>query len=758
MPSLLRAPAGFRFGSIAWSTVVFGLLSGLPAGPLLAQKPATHPWQHLQDPTAAEVQHTWRTPPAEYGPEPYYGLNGPVTLASVEHDLDTMKTLGFRAVTVQYGYGSGLAYLSPEYLSFFRQFVLQAKQRGMRVWIVDDAGYPSGFAGGKFTTEHPELRMQALVASSRTPLSAGGSFDQVVPPNTVAVTAIRSDGQQTVQIPFDHGAAQAHWTAPAEGSWTVYVVEHAFRTSPTRSDTNPKRVKDGSQSLEDYLDPAATAQFLTFTHEAYKRVVGDEFGKTILGFRGDEPDYSISGVPWTPAFFARFEQIKGYDIRPFAAAFLQSKEAVLTGEQQRARADYYDVFSQLFRDGFFKPQGEWCAANGLEYQVHLNHEEQEIALAHSEGDFFRDMRYVEVPGIDTIWHQISTDTVSDFPRLASSAAHVYGHPRAFTESFAAYRPLPDITMARYILNEQMVRGINLVETMYFPASSTPGRGGPMAFMLDPGYPALMQSVSRLSYLMAMGRPAASVALLLPAEALWMGDTKADDTFVSTERMLSEHQIDFDIVDEDAIGSLLKTAPGTFLSESGNHYRTVLVPRAHLLPVAVIDRLHAFATGGGKVVFLGKAPTLIGMRNDLHARTAAPAEFSWATVVPAELAATPTPPAQPPAAPPEPLVVPAPLLSAVQAAAGVAALALEKPDTSLRYTKRRLKDATVYLLFNESAKPIEDELILRASGRKLELWDPETGNVDPVPGVNARRGGLRLVLSLPPYTARVLVAR
>jgi hypothetical protein len=86
----------------------------------------------------------------------------------------------------------------------------------------------------------------------------------------------------------------------------VLIVDHEFRTSPTRSDTNPKRVKDGSQSLEDYLDPAATEQYLRFTHEQYKKYVGDEFGKTILGFRGDEPDYSIPGLPWTPKFFERF--------------------------------------------------------------------------------------------------------------------------------------------------------------------------------------------------------------------------------------------------------------------------------------------------------------------------------------------------------------------------------------------------------------------------------------------------------------------
>ena len=111
------------------------------------------------------------------------------------------------------------------------------------------------------------------------------------------------------------------------------MVEHQFKTSPTRSDTNPKRVKDGSQSLEDYLDPAATGQYLAFTHEQYKKAAGDEFGKTIMGFRGDEPDYSISGLPWTPKFFEKFNEIKGYDVRPYLAAFLQPRGTKLTDAQ-----------------------------------------------------------------------------------------------------------------------------------------------------------------------------------------------------------------------------------------------------------------------------------------------------------------------------------------------------------------------------------------------------------------------------------------
>ena len=119
--------------------------------------PAQQPWQKIQMPTAAQVAQIWKAPPPEYGPEPYYGLNGPVDETVIRRDLDTMKSLGYQAVTVQAGYGMPFAYLSPDYFKFFRTFVEEAKRRNIRVWIVDDAGYPSGFAGGKFTELKPKL-------------------------------------------------------------------------------------------------------------------------------------------------------------------------------------------------------------------------------------------------------------------------------------------------------------------------------------------------------------------------------------------------------------------------------------------------------------------------------------------------------------------------------------------------------------------------------------------------------------------------
>jgi hypothetical protein len=666
----------------------------------------------------------------------------------------------------------------------FRVLVEEAKKRDLRVWIIDDAGYPSGFAGGLITSEKPELRMQALTIAQTLPVKAGETLRQAVGPDSVAVTATNAAGER-VAVPIAGGAIA--WTAPAGGDWRVRVVDHVFRTSPTASATNLTHQKDTTQSVEDYMDPAATMAWIQFTHEGYYKAMPEEFGKTIIGFRGDEPDYSIAGLPWTPKFFERFEQVKGYDVRPYLAAMLMASggrgetPVKLADAELRAKADYYDVFSQMFAEGFFQVQGEWCAAHGVEYQVHLNHEEMEMQLVRSEGDFMRDMKYVEVPGIDAIWHQIWTDTISDYPRLASSAAHVYGHPRSFTESFGAYRPAPDLAMARYVLNEQIVRGITLTEGMSYGASSPPAPSAPQqpapaagaagsgeaaapprprvpSAMADPGWPALMDYIRRLTYLMAMGRPGSEVAVYLPSSSLWLGDAASDVAFVSTERMLAERQIDFDIIGLDALATDLKAGPGVFETMSGNKYRAVILPSLAVLSEVELARLRAFAKSDGKVLFLGRTPALISRKTILDARAAVPEDFAWATVeTSAQLPPTPTPPGQPPAAPPEPMVVPAAIETAVNAVVGAREVALDTPDAALKVMTRKLKDASVYLFFNEGAQTIDHAVTVKAAGQTAEVWDPQTGEVTPVTSMSAK-GGVTVKVALKPYEAELLVVR
>ena len=246
------------------------------------------------------VKRSWSAPPPEYGPNVYYGLNGLLDREVLARDLDLAAKLGFHAVTVQPGRGNKEPYLSPAYFQMFKVLVDEAKRRNLRVWIIDDAGYPSGFAGGLITEKSPELGMQALTIAQRLPVKSGETLKQAVGPDTIAATAINSAGGR-VAVPIVDG--KIVFTAPSPGDWTVLLVDHVFRTSPTASATNATRKKDTTQAVEDYMDPAATMAWIQFTHEGYYKAMPEEFGKTIIGFRGDEPDYSIAGLPWTPKFF-----------------------------------------------------------------------------------------------------------------------------------------------------------------------------------------------------------------------------------------------------------------------------------------------------------------------------------------------------------------------------------------------------------------------------------------------------------------------
>ena len=684
---------------------------------------AERPWQVLTDPSVAEVAVHFSTPPPEYGLTIWWGWDGAITEEVINRDLDAFQARGIHVVTIEAGYGTSTPYLSPGWFETIKLAVAQARRRGMRVWLVDEGKYPSGFAGGKFSAERPDLRMQALVVGERVEVAAGTTLVRKLAPETVGVLAVNQADNSSRTLAT--GAADLQWTAP-EGKWEVLIIQHAFRSSPTRAANNLTRGKDDKNSLEDYLNPAATRQFLAWTHEQYRKYVGAEFGETVLGFRGDEPDYSINGIPWTPAIFNEFGQRKGYDAQPYVASFFAPHP---TEEQQRVKADYWDVWSDLFRDNFFRIQGDWCAANGVEYLVHLNHEEDMMKLVHSEGDFFKDMRYVQVPGIDTIWNQIWPGKVSDFPKYASSAAHVFGRPRAFTESFAAYRTPPTVDQARWVMNQQYVRGINLQEIMFVPASSG-GRTGFRGWLDDEKFPAAVAYANRATYLLAQGRPAAGIAVYYPNLSLWLGDAAADAGTLALMQQLLEHQRDFDFINEEAFATALTLDGGALKNLSGQSYRAVLVPPLSAISRLALDRLQAFAAAGGRVIFLGRQPALVVEKTFRQA--GGPPDLGWAVREPS-----------------------GELTSRVIEALPPPDVVLDQPCPPVKYLHRRWRDADLYFFFNESDQPQTRQAALPGSG-PVQVWDANAGTIGPADNAAEGNGTVRLRLELEPFGTKFIV--
>ncbi len=581
------------------------------------------------------------------------------------------------------------------------------------------------------------LVVQLPTAEVRYTLTVGEPFAIQVPADTKSITLVLDAGggggarggrggrgagavAQTpapTVVPMPAGR-QLKWTAPAgAGSWEITFIRHAYRTSPTRNDAGSDRgaSKDGLYTLIDYLDPAATDTYLKVIYGAYEQAVGDEFGKTVLGFRADETDFTNVN-PWTPKLLATFQAMKGYDFQPYIPLIFGG--GPLPPEAQRVKADYFDVWSTMFRDNFYQRVSAWCTSRNMEFMLHLNHEEKMMGrgegMISNEGSYWRDMRYVGVPGIDNL-NQIGPGIVADFPKIAASAAHVNGHPQAWEEEGGGVGQ-----NGKFIADYQLVRGVNYMNIRGLNTANGASIG---------------PYVSRSQYLLAIGRPAAQVAYFHPTDSMWMGDEESDDVLARPKdnlvTQLLEHQIDFDHVDSDALAAVLQLKDGGLVNLSGQTYRAVIYPTSTVITQAVLDRLRAFATAGGKVIFVGRAPTLVVDKNFLHA--GGPPDLSFAT-----------------------LVEPSPnITDRVLAALPLPDVKLDQSCPSVKYIHRSLKDGEVYFFFNESDDTQARTVTLAGTGQ-VTVWDAASGTIHPVEGVTSTAGHVTVPLTLAGQEARFIV--
>jgi hypothetical protein len=641
------------------------------------------PWQRIQVPGVEAAYRAFSAPPPEYAMVLWWFWNGAMTPSGITHDLEDMHAHGVSAVMVFPYYGLSIEYLSPTWFERIRFAVQEARRLNMRVWLTDEGAYPSGFVGGKVTRERPDLRMRILVAGERFVAHEGDRVSMQRGPAVLAGVAVESSTGRRVPIP-----AASTWTAPP-GVWQVRTVQWEYRTSPTRHANRAGFLKDSMYSMFDPLHPAGSRFFLDSVHEQYRKVIGDEFGRTVLGFMGDEP--SVAGLPWTGSFLEEFSKRKGYDLAPHLPSLVYDDL-----QDPTVRADYFDVWTDLYDEGYFRPQAEWCARNNLEYIVHLCGEEDTPTLIKLNGDYFKANRAVHIPGVDAIWRQIWPGKTENYPKLASTAAHLHGRPRAFTESYAVYGQGLSLAQARWVFDYQAVRGINNYQAMEYLSSPAEFRlyfhppdwpAGP----LWPYFGAFSSYVSRVCALLSLGRPAARLALYFPTTSGWAADFEPDRQVWSLARQLTESQRDFDFIDEDALQGGLTLDGPRLRNQSGQSFQAVIVPPVTFLSVKARDTLTRFSAAGGRVLFLGAGPRSLAGRSFRDAQPPA----------------APIPPATLDQLPPSDVI-------------------LSPPAPAVKVLHRSLQDAEVYFFFNEADSEVETNAMLEGRGTRAELWDPETG--------------------------------
>jgi hypothetical protein len=85
------------------------------------------------------------------------------------------------------------------------------------------------------------------------------------------------------------------------------------------------------------------------------------------------------------------------------------------------------------------------------------------------------------------------------------------------------------------------------------------------------------------------------------------------------------------------------------------------------------------------------------------------------------------------------------------------VALDRSDTAWRIMKRRWKDADVFLFFNEGAEASTHTVSFIGRGKKMEVWDPQTGQIEPITALKTV-DGLKVSIALQGFETRVFVLR
>jgi hypothetical protein len=298
---------------------------------------------------------------------------------------------------------------------------------------------------------------------------------------------------------------------------------------------------------------------------------------------------------------------------------------------------------------------------------------------------------------------------------------------------------------KFQLDFQLVRGVNALQIQ------VPGvRGGPaqaegilssgadwlkdLPGVLPPAPPQasmLAWYTNRAGYLMAIGRPAAQVGLYHPANSMWMGDEEADRSTTKLGWQLYEHQVEWDYFDEQSLSSVATIEDGGFKDLSGQVFRAIVVPSTTVITRTGLERFRAFVKAGGKVIFVGKTPTLVVDKAFLDAKDKP--DLSFATLIE-------------PAGDITPQVI----------------AALPKPDVKLdaefprlTYAHRSWRDAEMYLFFNESNKA-ESRVATIAGRGQAQAWDLGTGEIHAMAAATAEGDSVRFPLVLGPYETKVVV--
>ncbi len=546
----------------------------------------------------------FRNPTAEYRGTPFWAWNSYLERDELLRQIDVMKEMGLGGFHMHVRTGLKNAYMSEEFLARVRDCVDKAKKENMLAWLYDEDRWPSGAAGGLVTKD------------------------------------VRYRQRRLYLTPFEDDLQDASFLA----AYDVVLDEDGFlasyrrigRDDPARGDkwyatlkiSDPDSWYNG-QTYVDTLNPEAIRRFIEVTHEQYKRAVGDAFDDTIPAIFTDEPQFERkrtlnnsfdrmrAKLPWTDAVPVVYEKLYGADVLDTLPELFWDKRA---GAPSLHRYRFHDCIAELFASAFADTVGGWCRENHIALTGHMMEEPSLHAQCSALGEAMRSYRGFDLPGIDMLCNRHEFTTA----KQAQSAVHQFGREGMLSELYGVTAWDCDFRTYKHQGDWQAALGV----TVRVPHLSWYAMGGeakrdyPASIHYQSPwytkYRVIEDHFARVNTAMTRGRPVVNVAVVHPIESFWLhwgpNDKTAllretlDERFQNVTQWLLDGSIDFDYISESLLPTLCKTGSAP-LQVGEMAYDAVVVPACETLRATTLDRLEAFRKAGGRLIFMGEAPTL-----------------------------------------------------------------------------------------------------------------------------------------------------
>ncbi len=497
----------------------------------------------------------------EYGSIPFWSWNNELCEEELCRQIEDMKAAGMGGFIMHARTGLKTEYLGEKWFSCIGACLSKARELGMRAWVYDENGWPSGFVSGKLL-EDETMRAKFLTYEVKD-FFDGEAF---------GVYEKRERGFARLEAPRA-GLTEYH---------CVYL-----RVSPANTDI---------------LDPRVVDAFIRETHEEYYRRFSESFGRELSGFFTDEPQYYRWGTPYTPVAEEPYRERYGEDIREGLVYLFVHDEAGYVFRQR-----YFRLLNELYVNNFYKKIYDWCTDHNCMLTGHSIEEKSLSSQMWGGAGVMPTYEYEHIPAIDCLGRECQTELP---PKQVGSVASQLGIKQILTETFACCGFDVTPKELKSVAEFQYFNGVNLMCQHLYPYSfsNQAKYDYPPVFSKHgnwfEGFRVFNDYFTRLGYLIANTEEIADVLVIHPMRDVYLDYVHAEGTdscshtdqgFFDLLSELRRRGICFQLADESMLARHGRNE-GKSLWVGKCRYERVILPKMQSISAETLALLEGFDGG------------------------------------------------------------------------------------------------------------------------------------------------------------------